>query len=85
MLIDYMEDFGLDTKNIDKFEKYKELILEYNKHTNLTRITEEDEFNVKHFLDSLSLFKTGLFDGDKKNHRYWNWCRISRSTLKALQ
>lgn len=49
MLIDYMEDFGLDTKNIDKFEKYKELILEYNKHTNLTRITEEDEFNVKHF------------------------------------
>lgn len=66
MLIDYMEDYGLDTKNIDKFEKYKELILEYNKHTNLTRITEDDEFNVKHFLDSLSLFKTDLFVKDKK-------------------
>ena len=66
MLIDYMEDYGLNTKNIDKFEKYKKLILEYNKHTNLTRITEEDEFNVKHFLDSLSLFKTDLFVKDKK-------------------
>ncbi|MDU1582338.1 MAG: 16S rRNA (guanine(527)-N(7))-methyltransferase RsmG [Peptoniphilus harei] len=66
MLIDYMEDYGLNTKNIDKFEKYKELILEYNKHTNLTRITEDDEFNVKHFLDSLSLFKTDLFVKDKK-------------------
>lgn len=66
MLIDYMEDYGLNTKNIDKFEKYKELILEYNKHTNLTRITEEDEFNVKHFIDSLSLFKTDLFVKDKK-------------------
>lgn len=66
MLIDYMEDYGLNTKNIDKFEKYKELILEYNKHTNLTRITEDEEFNVKHFLDSLSLFKTDLFVKDKK-------------------
>lgn len=66
MLIDYMKDYGLDTKNIDKFEKYKELILEYNKHTNLTRITEDDEFNIKHFLDSLSLFKTDLFVKDKK-------------------
>lgn len=66
MLINYIEDYGLDTKNIDKFEKYKELILEYNKHTNLTRITEDEEFNVKHFLDSLSLFKTDLFVKDKK-------------------
>lgn len=66
MLIDYMKDYDLDTDNIDKFEKYKELILKYNEHTNLTRITEDDEFNVKHFLDSLSLFKTKKFDGEKK-------------------
>lgn len=66
MLIDYMTDYDLDTDNIDKFEKYKELILKYNEHINLTRITEDDEFNVKHFLDSLSLFKTKKFDGEKK-------------------
>jgi len=57
-LIEYFEEFNLDTKNIDKFEEYKKLILEYNEHTNLTRITEEDEFNVKHFLDSLSILKS---------------------------
>ena len=66
MLIDYMKEYDLDSKNIDKFEKYKEEILDYNKHTNLTRITEDDEFNVKHFLDSLSLLKTGKFNGNEK-------------------
>lgn len=59
-LIDYFKDYDLDTKNIDKFEEYKRLILEYNEHTNLTRITEEDEFNIKHFLDSLSILKSGV-------------------------
>ncbi|CAG7586690.1 Ribosomal RNA small subunit methyltransferase G [Peptoniphilus tyrrelliae] len=66
MLINYFEEYKLDTKNIDKFEKFKKLILDYNEHTNLTRITEDEEFNVKHFLDSLSLIKTNLFDGNKK-------------------
>ena len=55
MLVDYFKGYDLDTKNIDKYERYKELILDYNQHTNLTRITEDDEFNVKHFLDCLSL------------------------------
>lgn len=66
MLINYFEEYKLDTRNIDKFEKFKKLILDYNEHTNLTRITEDEEFNVKHFLDSLSLIKTNLFDGNKK-------------------
>lgn len=66
MLIDYFEEYKLDTKNIEKFEKFKKLILDYNEHTNLTRITEDEEFNVKHFLDSISLIKTNLFDGNKK-------------------
>lgn len=66
MLIDYFEEYKLDIKNIEKFEKFKKLILDYNEHTNLTRITEDEEFNVKHFLDSLSLIKTNLFDGNKK-------------------
>lgn len=61
-LIDYFKDYDLDTKNIDKFEEYRRLILEYNEHTNLTRITEEDDFNIKHFLDSLSILKSGLLN-----------------------
>ena len=66
MLVDYFKEYGLDTKNIDKYERYKKLILDYNQHTNLTRITEDDEFNVKHFLDCLSLLKTGKFSGSEK-------------------
>src|SRR5690606_32889284 len=38
-----------------KFSQYKDLLIEYNKHTNLTRITEANEVYVKHFLDSCLL------------------------------
>lgn len=66
MLIDYFKEYDLDSKNIDKFERFKKEILDYNEHTNLTRITEDDEFNVKHFLDSLSLLKIDKFNGKEK-------------------
>lgn len=36
------------------FEVYKNLLIEYNKVMNLTNITQEDEIDTKHFLDSLS-------------------------------
>ena len=61
----YVEDFGLEANYIDELEKYKELLLEWNEKINITRITEEDEVYVKHFLDSLSLFKTKYLDGNK--------------------
>ena len=37
----------------EQFEKYKDLLLEWNKVMNLTAITEEDEVILKHFVDSL--------------------------------
>lgn len=61
----YMEDFGLSVKTSEELEKYKELLLEWNEKINITRITEEDEVYVKHFLDSLSLFKTKYLEGEK--------------------
>lgn len=65
-LADYFNQYNLKTDNIDEFEEFKRLLLEYNEHTNLTRITDDDDFNVKHFLDSLSIFRTELIDHDKK-------------------
>lgn len=60
------EDIGinLDNEKIDKFLKYKELILEWNKKINLTAITDEKEIILKHFVDSLSV-SCGIdfFDG----------------------
>lgn len=44
---------SLDKEQAGKFEEYMTGILEWNEKVNLTRITERDEFIVKHFLDSL--------------------------------
>lgn len=65
-LADYFNQYNLSTDNIEEFEEFKKFLLEYNEHTNLTRITDDDDFNVKHFLDSLSIFRTKLIDHDKK-------------------
>lgn len=41
----------------NKFHKYYEMLTEWNKVMNLTGITEYDEVNEKHFIDSLSVIK----------------------------
>ena len=38
---------------IEKFEKFRSLLLFYNEKFNITTITEQREMNVKHFLDSV--------------------------------
>jgi len=47
----------LTDKQIDKFEKYQDLLLDWNEKINLTAITEEDDVIVKHFIDSLTILK----------------------------
>lgn len=48
-----------DEKLVDDFQKYNEMLIDWNSRVNLTGITEEREVYVKHFLDSVSLFKYG--------------------------
>lgn len=47
----------LDDMALDRFDKYAELLLEWNGKMNLTAITEPEEIEVKHFLDCLMLPK----------------------------
>lgn len=47
----------LNDNQLEQFEKYYDLLIEWNRVMNLTAITEYDEVIVKHFLDSLSLVK----------------------------
>lgn len=47
----------LDENKLNKFEEFKMLLLEWNKKINLTRITEENEIYIKHFVDSLIVTK----------------------------
>ena len=40
-----------------KLEKYANILIEYNKHTNITAITKLEDIYLKHFYDSISLVK----------------------------
>lgn len=51
-------DLNLTEKQIQDLERFKSLVLEWNKKFNLTSITESDDFNMKHLLDSLYLLKS---------------------------
>ena len=68
VLLKGVEDLELQLSQADraKFSTYKELLKEWNEKINITTITEDDEIDVKHFLDSLSCLSLDLFD-DKKS------------------
>ena len=48
---------ALTDKHKQQFDKFYELLVEWNKVMNLTGITEYEEVNEKHFVDSLSIVK----------------------------
>lgn len=50
-------DIELTEEMLEKLEKYMNFLIEYNKHTNLTRIIEKQEIYLKHFYDSLTITK----------------------------
>ena len=50
-------DVILDEEQIQKFYKYMELLLEWNEKINLTAIVEPRDVILKHFVDSLTIWK----------------------------
>lgn len=60
--------FGVELNEsaLNRFNKYAELLVEYNKVMNLTAITEHEEILEKHFLDSITLlYSEKLFSNAK--------------------
>jgi len=49
--------FELNDDKLDKLEKYKSMLIEWNEKINLTSITDEYQIIVKHFIDSLECTK----------------------------
>lgn len=47
----------LTKTQLEELEKYYQMLIETNKITNLTRITEKEEVYLKHFYDSLTITK----------------------------
>lgn len=65
--ISYIEKLGIDCNDekLNKLKKYYEMLVEYNKHMNLTGITEKSQVYLKHFYNSLTIMKVV----DLKNYK----------------
>jgi 16S rRNA (guanine527-N7)-methyltransferase len=50
-------NININEDQLAKLEKYYELLIEYNKVMNLTGITEKEQVYLKHFYDSLTIYK----------------------------
>lgn len=61
-----LKEFNIEIneEQIKSFEKYMNLLLEWNEKINLTAITQPDEVKLKHFVDSLTVLKY-INDDDK--------------------
>ena len=59
------EGYGisLTARQLDMFDKYREILVEYNEKVNLTAITDPVGIENKHFLDSLLFAKNPLVEG----------------------
>lgn len=53
---------SVDDKILKNLNTYYEMLIDYNSHTNLTRITDEEEVYLKHFYDSLTITKVVNID-----------------------
>lgn len=60
----YAREFGVELSPAQgaALRAYWRMVLETNRHTNLTRITEDRDATLKHFVDSLTVLKTGVFE-----------------------
>lgn len=47
----------INDNQLNQLETYYNMLIEYNSHTNLTRITEKEDVYLKHFYDSLTIVK----------------------------
>ncbi|NMA85743.1 MAG: 16S rRNA (guanine(527)-N(7))-methyltransferase RsmG [Tissierellia bacterium] len=56
----------LNPAQIEKFVLYKKLLQEWNERINITSIVEDEEIDIKHFMDSIIPIKTNLFMGKIK-------------------
>ena len=64
-LSEVAKEYGLEltSNQISAFNRYYELLVEWNEKINLTAITEPREVAIKHIVDSLSCYQKELFTG----------------------
>ncbi len=55
-----------DEKTVNKFYSFMDLVLEGNEYINLTTITDREEFEIKHLMDSIICYGWPEIDNSKK-------------------
>ena len=62
-LLNTLEDMGIAYQEdmAGQFQRYMDLILEWNEKVNLTTITDKDEFIMKHYIDSIAICRSPQF------------------------
>lgn len=60
------EGYKLNDKQIENFQKFYTLLQEWNYKIDITKIVDEDEVYIKHFLDSLLITKSGVIEKNQK-------------------
>lgn len=55
--IGYDCGFDVSRETLERFENYRLLLTEWNEKINLTAITEEDDVYLKHFADSIMIYR----------------------------
>ena len=58
-------DIDITDDQINRFESYFDLLIEWNSKMNLTAITQKEDVIIKHFVDSLALCKFHDLSGKK--------------------
>ena len=62
-------NISLSEKQLEQFDKYYQLLVEWNKVMNLTGITELEEVVSKHFIDSLALGRQCRFRTEEEHRQ----------------
>ena len=68
LLINEANKFEIEIKKrqMQRFSQYMEILLEWNKKMNLTRITIPEEIAIKHYADSLTILAKGNIPNNAK-------------------
>lgn len=60
-----MDHLNVTKEQASQLEKFADFLLAYNRHTNLTSITDPTDFVIKHLEDSMALFRTCNLGGKR--------------------
>ena len=73
ILVDKFNEINIELNDtqIEQFEKYYELLIEWNNVMNLTAITEKEDVVIKHFVDSVSICLFNDFNFNEKVLNRW--------------